>query len=117
MLTRHHFMTRTPIRRGTSQLRRTPLPRVSKKQARLGRALAKSLREIVRETDGLCQFRIPGVCTTWIEGTAHLRKRSQGRDDSRANIRGACNACNGWCERFPIKAHAMGLVVKSWEQL
>lgn len=55
-------------------------------------------------------------------GRHEIRKRSSGGSVTKpANLRWACNPCNGWVEDHPADAHALGLVARpgdpDWEAL
>lgn len=53
-------------------------------------------------------------CTRRAEGLHELRKRSAGGSlTNLANLRRACNRCNGWVEDHPTVAHELGLVVRA----
>ncbi len=56
-----------------------------------------------------CELRIEGVCTGTTEGVHH--KRGRGRWLLAVfTWLGACNACNGWCDRNHAKAQELGFL-------
>ena len=98
-------MNRSPLKPS-----RKPIRRQSAKHAKRQRVLAALLVEIIDETDGRCEV-CSERCTGVIQGTHHIRKRSAGGGDDRANILGACNACNLFIEDFPGWAQAHGFSI------
>ena len=100
---------RTPLK-SYSPLRRTPIRRVSRKQAARQRQLSQTIRRLIGERGNACELRLP-CCTGRVEGSHHLRKRSQGRDDSAENLKLSCDACNSWVEDHPTAAWRAGFVV------
>jgi 5-methylcytosine-specific restriction endonuclease McrA len=89
--------------------------RQSTKGARLDRELARAREVLLARSGGECELRCSPYCTRVGTGSHHLLKRSQGGGHDLANLRWACDPCNTWVEDNPVEAHALGLVVKSWE--
>jgi len=138
---------KTELKRGTSQLKRTPLARgKSTGLSRKGRLKPRSdkradfMREVrapqvaaLVKAGATCELGFivnrasalmdgPAVCTKRIGGLHELRKRSAGGSlVNPANLRPACNSCNGWVEDHPKEAHQLGLVCREgdpdWESL
>ncbi len=74
------------------------------------------VKEAVFRRDGGCILRDGrwGPCYG-ILTVHHLKKASQGGAYDEANLVALCARHNGKVEDEPTMAHAMGLVVKSWE--
>ena len=68
-------MKRSWLKRGTKQLKRTPLRRVGK-QGIINREANQKLREIYEEK-GIteCEIRLPGCLINWTLAFAHRHKR------------------------------------------
>lgn len=111
-------MKRSPLKRGASELKRTPLRRVSEKQSKKIREGAKQRARLVAERGNACEVcpKIRLVVPSWAgcngveQGRHHLRKQSQATDESDENILLSCNLANGWIEDHPPEARAAGLV-------
>lgn len=85
---------------------------MSRKKAKRIRQSA-GLRVRLRELRGSdCELRIRNVCTGQEQGLHHLKKKSQGGEDTAENCKLSCNACNRWVEDHPIQAEAFGLVIR-----
>jgi hypothetical protein len=109
---------RTPLERGVSTLRRTPLKARSAKQARIDRQRVEVKRRLLAERGGLCEARdlLPDTCMGVATDLHERKRRSQGGDPTGA--RGSlllCRSCHRFATEFPVAAHAVGLVVWSWE--
>jgi 5-methylcytosine-specific restriction endonuclease McrA len=75
------------------------------------------VRRSVLERDGGCKARglVPGRCHGRAE-VHHLRRRSQGRDDSTDNLIAVCSFHHQWITEHPKDAHDLGLAKWSWEE-
>jgi len=77
--------------------------------------ISKKLREKICEKYSFCCV----VCDGWLYnepwGVHHLKKRSQGGEDTLENLVPCHNKCNSWIEDFPREARRRGFVIKSWE--
>ena len=103
------LVRRTPLRRGGPLRRRRPARRVDHSQSM---APWCELGPVIRTVDPTWP------CTRWREGIHELRKRSAGGSLTNvANLRSACNRCNGWVEDHPADAHRLGLVVRAGDPL
>jgi len=138
---------KTELKRGTSQLKRTPLargksaglsrkgrlkPRSDKRAKFMSEVRAPQVAALVK-AGVTCELGLivdrasalmggPAVCTKRIGGLHELRKRSAGGSlVNPDNLRPACNRCNGWVEDHPKEAYQLGLVVRQgdtdWERL
>lgn len=69
---------------------------------------------------GLCEIRIPGVCTGQAASKHHRRKVSQGGRWTAANVLDACGdgttGCHGWVEAHPDAAREFGLWLFAGEE-
>lgn len=93
-----------PLRRRA--LRRGPLL----KEARLAYRHAV-LDPIKERSGGFCEARIVGVCTGRHDHTHHRKLRSQGGEDTKENLIGACWACHRYLHNHPAWARSVGLIV------
>jgi hypothetical protein len=62
----------------------------------------------------MCQARTP-ECTGRVEHRHHRKLRSQGGDNSDANLLPVCSRCHNWIHANPKLAVERGLIVRSWE--
>ena len=125
-------LKRTPLERGGSELKRSPLRQRSVKRAGFMREVrAPAVAELVAAGERcrigpvLADERLGPVCRMVVEGLHERRKRSAGGSLTNPdNLIPACNACNGWVEDFPALAREVFgsvLVVREgdveWESL
>lgn len=61
-------------------------------------------------TDEICRR-----CRGEAVHTHHRKMRSQGGDNSEANLVRLCVECHDWVHRNPAEAYATGYLVKSWQ--
>jgi hypothetical protein len=101
-----------------STLRRTPLNARSAKAQQVARARVPFKAGLIAERGATCEARelVPDV-DCWGPLDAHeRRRRSQGGDVlDGANVALVCRGHHEWIGGFPVAAHAVGLVVWSWE--
>lgn len=84
------------------------LRRVSRKQARRIREVAKHRPEIIERCGGRCEARFTPLCTELGTELHHVRKRRTG-DDSPENLRLVCRPCHMAIEADPQRAWRCGL--------
>ena len=96
-------------------MRRSRLQPMSDKRRRGERELRRNREALIARSGGRCELACSPYCTRVGTGTHHLRKRSQGGTHDLSNLMWSCDPCNTWVEDNPAEAHALGLVVKSWE--
>ena len=95
-LTRRTPMKRTGIKRGTSQLKRTPFVRSVTPPPVGGRPAGKANRR-ARPDEPLaswCEVRIPGLCVGRATDRHHRLPRSAGGSDEASNTADSCNPCH-----------------------
>jgi hypothetical protein len=117
---------RSPLKRGTSQLKRTPLarsgatlsratavnPRSKKRKAAM--AERSKLWDVVRAEQGN-QCGWPRCARPWVDlHEVHTRARSGGNITDRRIIIGLCREHNGKAGDDPRAAECLGVVVPSW---
>jgi len=118
-------MKRSPLNRGSSQLKRTPLARSggTLKRSRLNPQSAKrkaqmvervKLHDVVRAEQGpRCAW--PRCARPWEDlHEVHTRARSGGNITDRSIIVGLCRIHNGAAGDDPRAAECLGVVVPSW---
>lgn len=92
-------------------IRTKPIRRRSRKKA----ASMRTCRNILAEKFGMhgcaCQIRSE-VCTGLANGLHHLKKKSQGGEDTHENTILACNPCNTYIEDHPAWALAHGFTIR-----
>jgi 5-methylcytosine-specific restriction endonuclease McrA len=117
---------RAPLKRGTSQLKRTPLARSGASLQRTGKLQPRStkrkaamterakLRDVVAAEQGpRCAW--PRCAKPWEDlHEVHTRARSGGDITNRAIIIGLCREHNGRAGDDPRAAECLGVVVPSW---
>lgn len=115
-------MKRTPLKRGTAQLKRTRLKPVSdrRREVNAQRAILMEERFGPPET-WRCQLRaiIGTPCLGEVHGHEVLSRARAGSTDANLvdmdGIMLACDHHNGWVEEFPAQAHGLGLAKHAWE--
>lgn len=102
--------------RGTSELKRTPMPPGRAKPRRYyANAIPESVRRLVLARDDRCCVRC-GVSVIGQRYSLHHRKpRSQGGEHTTANLITLCGTgttgCHGWAESFRERAREAGWLV------
>ena len=82
-----------------------------KRQKRRNAARYASARaEVFERSQGRCEAQVEGVCLGRGDQAHHKRRRSQGGQDTPANLLWICRACHDWCHRYPAQAKALGLL-------
>jgi hypothetical protein len=92
-----------------------PIAKKSVKAAKNDKEYKKLVKLMLAENDK-CEMKVPGVCTGKAQGLHHKRKRGKHTLKDKKNLLRACNACNGWVEKFPIEAEKLGLVETKFKQ-
>lgn len=90
-------------------MKRTPIRRVSKKQARINREWSKLSRQSIDNVNGMCCIRIPGICAGRAEGCHHFKPRGRGGSNKTRRIP-ACEPCHRFCHDNPKWAAENGLM-------
>ena len=127
-------MKRSPLKRGTKPLKRTPLANGESQMARSRlKPISESRQRVNAERKTLmverfgnpdtwaCQLRpiIGTPCFGEVHGHEVLSRSRAGRTDTNLldmdGILLACDFHNGWVEDHPIEAHGLGLAKHSWE--
>lgn len=114
-------MKRSPLKRGASQLRRTPLKRSKRirPQSDAHRESQAELRALypalIERSGGCCELRFSSACRGYGEHPHHVLKRSQGGKHTVENLLWSCDPCNSAVEDEPERARARGLAIPSWE--
>ena len=110
---------RTPLNRGTSQLKRTPLNPVSKKRQREAKARTALNREALYRAGGRCQAveLVPEVtCSGPLDvDEIVLRSGRPGGHLDPENVQVLCRAHHDWKHDHPKEAVERGLRRWSWE--
>lgn len=104
-------MKRSPLKRGSFSLRRTPIAAVSKKRAKLNRERTEVLRPL-REAQTWCARC--GKTGLELNGHELLGRAQGGSIVDPENIILLCNPCNVWCEDNPAEAVAQGWKRRRW---
>lgn len=113
-------LRRTPLARGQSTLKRTPLKAVSEKRGKVAKLVNRGLKPVpaktrraVRERDGY-RCRAGGCWIGETGGHIHHRKlRSQGGDHSPANLLLLCDDHHRAVHASPGLAYELGFLVRS----
>ena len=97
---------------------RKPTPWISPslKQQRRQRYRAQKRREAIGAGLTDCVIQWAPFCRGTFDGWHHLRKVSQGGDDSEANMVRSCNQCNLQIEDQPTEAERRGWVQKGTDR-
>lgn len=93
-------------------MRRTPLRRISTKNAAKERELAAAKAHVRWRSNGLCEARTPACPEGWHRGVHvhHLVPRSKSVDHSPDNLRLCCEASHSWIHSHPAEARQRGLL-------
>lgn len=71
---------------------------------------------ILERSEGLCELRIPNVCTGWANRSPHHRKlRSQGGQNTMSNLVAVCGPCHSHAHLHRYLAFRFGWIVKSYD--
>jgi hypothetical protein len=129
-------LRRTPLKRGTSQLKRTRLeshtplarrtPLMAKsapKPVRVKPAVPRDVRvALVARSNGKCEIRLPGCWDDATETSHRIKVGSGGRHgaaklahDVLSNVMDACHLCHVWVETRRAAARKLGLALKRHE--
>lgn len=65
--------------------------------------------------NGPCEARASAECTGRADHSHHRKLRSQGGDDSTANILKVCWRCHHTIHANPAESYEQGWLVKSWD--
>jgi hypothetical protein len=75
----------------------------------------KRMRPVVRErSGGRCEARLEG-CTGRGQTVRHRQRRTQGGDNSLANLLDACAACHDRIHAWPAESYLCGFLVHEWD--
>lgn len=105
---------RTPLKRGTTELKRTPFRRGMGQKAKANAAaLDHATPALKARSMGRCEAGVPGVCTGTGEDRHHRRRV---RSDNRlANLMYLCRPCHDWIHRNPMQARTLGLLLVRYQ--
>lgn len=107
-------MKRTPLKRGTSQLKRTRLNTTSWKRKKANNERAKVLEDL-RKRMPWCAAQIIRRCTNEPQDGHEILTRGRGGSiTDRANILMVCRLCHNWITEHPKEATCRGFIVPSW---
>lgn len=82
-----------------------------KRQKRRNAAKYTLARAAVFErSGGRCEAQVEGLCLGRGDQAHHKRRRSQGGQDTPANLLWICRKCHDHVHRFPAQAEALGLL-------
>ena len=94
-------------------LKRTPIRRVSRKRAAAQGAYARAKAEAFEAAEGLCQARIPDVCTGAAQDLHHVRPRGRGAPlvpEKAEDAAMLCRQCHSWAHANTRLARERGLL-------
>lgn len=92
--------------------KRYEIPKRSKKAAKIHRQYIKIVKEKAEESNE-CELKVQGVCTGFMEGLDHTKKRGKYMLE-RKYLKRSCNACNGWKELHPLEALRMEISISKF---
>lgn len=110
-------LKRTELKRGSSELRRTPMKRTSKlSKTRRGphRDWWKVRAQVLDRDGGRCEARFSPDCTGRAVHVHHIQLRSCGGTDDPWNLLGVCDECHTGSRGIharPMEAYAAGWLV------
>src|SRR3990167_3991493 len=93
-------------------LKRTPLKQQSKKRQSEQYAYRKAKGELVAAAQGMCQGRIPNICSTYATDMHHIRYRSRGASyvPGEGEARILCRFCHEFIHRNTRWAREQGFL-------
>lgn len=99
------------------RLKRTPLkksktyriPKVAEKRKVQNKEYSENRVPFLAEGGGLCELKVPGVCTTKATCIHHVAGREGKKFLDQGNWKRSCHACNSWVEANDSAAREMGL--------
>lgn len=111
------LVRKTPMPRGTTELKRTtPLKRTPFSQPAGKNDYEKDLDRarptLHQRSKGLCEIRLPG-CQGIAVHPHHRKLRSRGGSNEMDNLLASCGHCHDWAHANPGLATALGLQVPS----
>ena len=71
-------------------------------------------KRVRARSEGDCEARLE-VCQGRAAHLHHRQLRSQGGQDTEANLLHLCFKCHEWAHLHPKEANEKGLIVKSWQ--
>lgn len=71
---------------------------------------AQARAEVIERSQGRCEAAVEGVCLSRGDQAHHKRRRSQGGQDTPANLLWVCRACHDHIHRHPSEAVDAGLL-------
>lgn len=98
------------MKRGGPLRRRVPLRPVSPRRRARSPQLAKARLEVMARSGGRCEAAIPDVCQGWGSEAHHVLRRSQGGQDTAANLRWVCSRCHRHVHAHVAEAVELGLL-------
>ena len=108
---------RTPLARGTTSLKRSPIARVGKKQRSDRAELAKARGVVETRSGGRCEFELARVrCEAAAVHLHHVHRRSQGGSNEPGNLRFLCAHHHGLVHANPAWSFEHGWLARGeWE--
>lgn len=112
---------KTPLKRGTSELKRTPLKQVSKKRQELNRKRRTFVDEMLKDFR-YCQVGVDiksvdesHWCQVRSVDVHEIKTRARGGSIiDRANCLAICRSCHDWIHRNPKQATDLGFLESQW---
>lgn len=99
--------------RSGNGLRRQPKPRAPRSLNAYEAEFHAARPGVVDRARGRCQAGLDG-CRGDGQVVHHRKLRSQGGDNSEANLVLLCTSCHEWAHREVAQAVAIGLIVRGW---
>lgn len=118
---------KTPMNRGTSQLKRSELKRSGRlasrgegpqrkpmKQSSPSPAVAPAVLAGLKGRAGIwCELQRPGVCVGFGQDPAHRIGQGVGGLDVLSNLHFACRMCHDWSHEHRAESEALGWILRS----
>lgn len=111
-------MKRSSIKWQTGLVRHKPISRVSRRKRHELYVRRTYCMPVVRERlEGICEARIPGVCTGQaVDGHEPLKQSRGGDPTNQAHVLHVCRACHEFTENHPRKSTRRGLLISAHQE-
>lgn len=76
---------------------------------------AKTRKAVHERSGGMCEMKVPIICTGRATEIDHIKNRSQGAGHSLDELQAACGPCHRWKTANPNAAHELGIYKRGWE--
>lgn len=91
------------------RLKKSPVKKISSKREAENEIYFQNREVFLKTGNGLCELKVPGVCTTKATCIHHVAGREGKKFLDQGGWKRSCHACNSWVEANDSAAREMGL--------